>query len=51
LPPIGWFAVYVVCPSFEMLCVSAVAMSDSVLLAHVELIVVPVDTGFPAGRL
>jgi hypothetical protein len=28
-----------------------VAMSERVLLAHVEEIVVPVTTGFPAARL
>ncbi len=39
-----------VCPSLAIDCVNAVAMSLKVLLAHVELIVVPVTTGLPAGK-
>jgi hypothetical protein len=39
-----------VSPFAAMEFVSAVAMSDSVLLAHVELIDVPVTTGLLAAR-
>jgi hypothetical protein len=48
-PENGMFAVIGVCPSFAIDAVKAVAMSLSVLFAHVELIVVPVTTGLPAG--
>jgi hypothetical protein len=48
-PPIGKLLVGTVCPSFAKEPVNAVPMSESVLLAHVELIVVPPVTGLPAG--
>jgi hypothetical protein len=35
----------------ERLSVSAVAMSDMVVLAHTESMVVPVTTGLPAGNV
>jgi hypothetical protein len=44
-------AVGTVWPSLARLCVKAVAMSDSVLLAQVLLMVVPVTTGLPAGSV
>ena len=51
-PDIGMLAVTVVCPSLQMtLDRPLVAMSDRVLFAHVEEIVVPVTTGFPEARL
>ncbi len=50
-PPIGKLALGVVTPVDDILCVNAVAMSDIVLLWVVLLIVVPVTTGFPDGKL
>lgn len=48
---IGIFAVTGVSPLAAREPVSAAAMSDSVLFCTVLLMVVPVSTGFPAGRL
>jgi hypothetical protein len=48
---IGRLAVTVVSPLEAKEPVKAVAISDKVLLWVVELMVVPVTTGFPLGRL
>lgn len=47
----GTEAVVACVPSFRTAVVNAVAKSLSVLFAHVELIVVPVTTGFNAGSV
>jgi hypothetical protein len=49
-PPIGKFAVAGVWPSFDKLCVKALAMSFVSVLNVDELMTVPVTTGWPAGN-